>query len=176
LKDLQYYRRFRATNLEGEALNLNKEPDLNDKQLLASIDFKKEIVSYHLYIINIRLLRQNIDSFMVFGDFHHSTIKVLPYSLWPSFYQYWTHADLKSNKYHKDYFYEVDLYYDPTSVEENVVSGARLPHEKSGRLVVYKKSKIKVPRKIYATGADFRSHMEQFEAQVEMLRKELDVT
>jgi hypothetical protein len=150
LKDLQYYRRWKVVNFEGEAIDFNKELDVTDKQVLASIDFKKEIFNYYLLIINNRLLRQKIEKFLIFGAAVHPTVKVLPYSFWSSFSQYWTRADLKSNKYHRDFFYEVDLQYDPASVEEMSYEAANLPDEQGGRLVVYKKSKNKPRREIFS--------------------------
>lgn len=148
LKALQYSRRWKEVNVDGLAIDFSKELDVTDKRVLASIDFKKEIFDYYMLIINTRVLRQKIEKFLTFERFgRHPTIKVLPYSFWTSFNQYWTRADLK-NKNARDFFYEVDLEFDPVSVEEHSDQAGNLPHEQGGRLVVYKKSNSYVKRKI----------------------------
>lgn len=147
LKDLQFYNRWKVANGQGE-LDLTKELDLTDKQLMRSIDFKKEVFNYYLLIINNRSLRHRLSQFSITDvNAVQPTIKVLPFSFWTNLSQYWTRADLKSNNFVKDYFYEVDLFYDPISVESHSAYSDNLPSTQNGRLVVYKKSKLKAPRR-----------------------------
>ncbi len=140
---MQYHRRWKLVNVDGGQLDLNKEIDVTDRRILSVIDFKKEIFDYFLLIHNNFLLRQKIREFT--HDIAQPTIKLLPYSIWTNWSQYWTRADSR-NKYPKDFFYEVDLTYDPVSVEERSFSATNLPHEQAGRLVVYKKAKNKAPK------------------------------
>ena len=111
---MQYHRRWKLVNLDGVHLDINKEIDVTDKQILSIIDFKKEIFDYFLLIHNNFLLRQKISRFT--ADLLQPAIKVLPYSTWTNWHQYWTRTDLRINKYQKDFYYEVDLFYNPLSV------------------------------------------------------------